>query len=113
MPRKRLKVALKFCGSCNPHISLSRLQVELASLAEGSPEFELVSGPPEKADTVIALCGCPRACAGREEPSREGPPRDGWLIVAGERLDGEAVPENRLAQAILKILSGRGEVGDD
>jgi predicted Rdx family selenoprotein len=95
-----VKVALKYCGTCNPQVNLRWLADKLALAAAGQG-FELVPLSPASIDAVVILCGCPRACGNKDEV--RGRARD-CIVVAGESLDGRPVAEADLAAAAAERL---------
>ena len=101
----KVKVALKYCGSCNPHVDLSRIACHLVKVAEEWGDFQLVPLSEDDIDVVVILCGCPRACGNKEEV-RARAKRS--LVVAGESLCGRVVSEacllSAVEQEIHKIL---------
>jgi sulfite reductase beta subunit-like hemoprotein len=103
---RKVKVALKYCGSCNPRVDLSRIARHLAKVAEERGDFQLVPLS-ENIDVVVILCGCPRACGNKEEV-RARAKRS--LLTAGESVNRRAVPETQLPtvveQELDKILNG-------
>jgi sulfite reductase beta subunit-like hemoprotein len=99
---RKVKIALKYCGSCNPHVDLTRIARHLAKVAEERGGFQLVPLSEDDIDVVVILCGCPRACGNKEE-FRARAKRS--LVVAGESLCGRAVPEACLPSAVEQELS--------
>ncbi len=97
----KVKVALKYCGSCNPLVDLTRVARHLAQVAEQRGNFKLVPISEEDVDVVVILCGCPRACGNTAE-SRARAKRS--LVVAGESLRGKTVPEEHLPSAVEQEL---------
>jgi hypothetical protein len=59
--QSRLKVAIKYCGGCNPDYD----RVALAKYIEKSllGKVEFVSAEDENIDLVLAVQGCKTACA--------------------------------------------------
>ena len=102
----KVKVALKYCGCCNPYVDLSRIACHLVQLAGERGDFELVPLSERDVAVVVILCGCPRAC-GNKEKVRARAVRS--LVVAGESVGGKPVPEKCLPAAaereLVKILS--------
>ncbi|MDD4859695.1 MAG: hypothetical protein PHR56_05770 [Dehalococcoidales bacterium] len=105
----KTKVALKYCGSCNPNIDLNRAAQYLTELSHDRGDFELVSVSDSSIGVVVILCGCPRACGDKAEVraiARQS------LVVAGENVGGEPVMEKELNETIKqklgKILSEAG-----
>jgi sulfite reductase beta subunit-like hemoprotein len=94
VPKKRkFKVALKYCGSCNPRVDLRRIARHLAEAAEKRGDFKLVPISESDIDVTVILCGCPRACGNKEEV-RAGAKR--YLVTAGESVNRRAVLEAEL-----------------
>lgn len=99
---RKVKVALKYCGSCNPHVDLTRIARHLAKVAGERRGFQLVPLSENDIDVVVILCGCPRACGNKAEV-RARAKRS--LVTAGESLSGRAVPEASLPSAVEQELS--------
>ena len=102
---RQVKVALKYCGSCNPYVELTRIARHLARVAEERGDFHLVPLSEDSIDAVVILCGCPRACGNKAEVrARAGKS----LLTAGESINGRHVPEAHLPSAVeqelIKIL---------
>ncbi len=101
MLASRVRVALKYCGSCNPLIDLSRTGNTLKEAIR--KEAGLVLVPPENGniDTVVILCGCARACGNKEE-TRARAARS--IVVAGETVAMVPVAEKEIGAAVIKKL---------
>jgi len=101
----KVKIALKYCGSCNPHVDLPRIAHHLAQVAYKRRDFELVPLSEIGISIVVILCGCPRACGDKEEVRTKAGQS---LVIAGESLGGESVPEKCLPataeRQLVKIL---------
>ena len=101
----KVKVALKYCGSCNPSVNLSRIARQLAQVAEQRGDFRLVPLSEKDINVVVILCGCPRACGDKEEVRARA---NQSLVIAGESLRRRPVPERCLPfateQELIKIL---------
>jgi hypothetical protein len=98
---RQVKVALKYCGSCNPRVDLSRIARHLANVAEERGEFQIVPLSADAIDVVVILCGCPRTCGNKEEV-RARAKRS--LVTAGESVNKRAVPETDLPMAVEQEL---------
>ena len=107
MPKNshKVKVALKYCGSCNPHVDLTRIVRHLNRMAEARGDFQLVPLSEHGIDIVVILCGCPRACGNKPEVRARARQS---LLTAGESINGGHVPEAHLPltveQELIKIL---------
>jgi len=99
---RKVKVSLKYCGSCNPYVDLTRIARHLAAVARERGDFQLVPLSEDDVEVVVILCGCPRACGNKEEVRARARQS---LVVAGESLDGRAVPEALLSSAVEQELS--------
>jgi hypothetical protein len=103
---RQVKVALKYCGSCNPRVDLRRIARHLAKVAEERGGFQLVPLSENDIDVVVILCGCPRACGNKAEVRARAKQS---LFTAGESVNRRAVPESQLPteveQELIKILN--------
>ncbi len=97
----KLKVALKYCGSCNPQIDLSGVGHLLKETVEKEEALLPVSLEGSKPDVVIVLCGCARACGNTEE-IRARAPRS--IVVAGKTVDLAPVAEDDIGTTVMKKL---------
>jgi len=102
---RKVKVALKYCGSCNPHVDLTRIARHLAKVAEERGNFQLVPLSEDGINVVVILCGCPRTCGNKAEVRARA---NQSLLTAGESINGRPVPEAHLPSAVeqelIKIL---------
>ena len=97
----KIKVALKYCGSCNPYVSLTGLAYHLAHVAEERGDFQLVPLSENDVDVVVILCGCPRACGDKEEVKARAKHN---LVVAGESIKRKPVAKKYLQSAVEQEL---------
>lgn len=95
----RMRIALKYCGSCNPQIDVSEIGNSLkeAFRKEGS----LVSPEDSGIDVIVILCGCARACGDTEE-IRGRAPRS--VVVAGEAIDMTPIAGKAISTEVIKKL---------
>jgi hypothetical protein len=102
---RQAKVALKYCGSCNPYVDLARIARYLTKVSKERGDFQLVPLAENDIDIVVILCGCPRACGNKSEVRARA---DKSLLTAGESINGRHVPEAHLPSAVeqelIKIL---------
>jgi len=93
-------IGLRYCGGCNPFIDRSALVQEIKKLL--LPRYKLVTEqtatPWEKA---ILVCGCPTACANK--PALRCLANQ-WILVAGPTIDFETVPEQSMAELIVRKI---------
>jgi len=97
----KLKVALKYCGSCNPLIDPIQIGNKLKEAIENEPELQLASPGDDPIDMVVIICGCPRMCGNKESIRRLA---KNFIVVAGEMIDLVPTAEKDIpAQVIQKI----------
>ncbi len=100
-----IKIALKYCGCCNPQVDLSRIARYLSEVIQGRGGLQLLPLAEENLDVVVILCGCPRSCGGKAEVKARAKRS---LTVAGASVDGRPVPQAELLAAVgrelIKIL---------
>ena len=101
MSGTKRRVSLIYCGSCNPLIDLPKIGQALPAAISQETDLLLVSPDETNIDTIIILCGCPRAC-GNKEAIRARALR--CIVVAGESVDAVPVAEKDISTAILKKL---------
>lgn len=90
-----MKVGVKFCGNCNPHVDMPELVQDMAAKAPG---ITFVRWDDEY-DILLILGGCPADCASR-------PPFGGPIVVAtSEAVDRWPVAKAGLPAAILAALT--------
>ena len=94
-----MKVAIKYCGSCNPRLNLARLGQRLAALAEA--EGMALASPEDNLDAIVILNGCRVACADRDEVRRLARRA---VVVTECSVNGLEVAEADLAQAVARAL---------
>lgn len=96
-----MKVGVKFCGNCNPHVDMPGLLKNLAAEAEGVTFVRWEQGG---YDILLVLSGCPADCAGR-------PDFAGRVIIAtSEAVDRWPTAADDLPAAILAALTkSRGD----
>lgn len=101
-----MRVAVKYCGSCNPEVDLGRIGNRVMEMAR-ERGWEVVSlSEGHNADVLVVLCGCPRACAATEELCRQA---KHCIMTAGKRVGWRAVGEEEMPAAIINdITSGQG-----
>ena len=97
----KLKVTLKYCGSCNPLIDPFQIGKKLKEAIENEPELQFVSSDDDLIDVVVIICGCPRACGDKESFRRLA---KNSIVVAGEMVDLVPTAEKDIpGQVIQKI----------
>jgi len=98
-----MRVALKYCGACNPETDLARIGSRLADLVQEQGWQLVTPGEGADADVLVLLCGCPRTCIDKEELRRQARQ---VVLVAGERLGWQPVKEEDLPAAIIEVIQG-------
>ena len=97
----KIRVALKYCGSCNPFIDLSKIGNELKETIRKGGDLIVVSPESNDIDTIVILCGCARACGNKEE-IRAKARRS--IVVGGEMIDMVPVAEKDISTTVIKKL---------
>ncbi len=95
----KLKVTLKYCGSCNPLIDLIQIGNKLKEAIENAPELQLVSPDDDHIDVVVILCGCPRMC-GNKESFRSLAKNS--IVTAGGMVDLMPVAEKDIPNQVIQ-----------
>ena len=98
--RISVRISLKYCGSCNPRLSLRLVADHLAESARRL-NIEVVPFSTGGFDTLVFLCGCPRACVVKPEIKKRAKHS---LVIAGESLNGKPMRAEKLPTAIEEAL---------
>lgn len=94
-----MKVALTYCGSCNPEIALSDIGHEIEKALQETPDITVVSRRSRTIDVMVILCGCPRACGDKKRVRKRA---GHCIVVAGETVDLVPVAEKELAAQVIQ-----------
>jgi len=97
----KIKISLKYCGSCNPQIDVSEIGNSLKEAFRKEGSLSLVSPEDSGIDVIVILCGCVRACGDTEE-IRGRVPRS--IVVAGEAIDMTPVAEKDTNTEVIRKL---------
>lgn len=93
-------IGLKYCGGCNPVIDRAALVQEIEKLL--STGWKLVTErQADPWETALLVCGCPVACANREEV--KGLARQ-WVLISGPMVDLQQVSEEEVAAVVSRKL---------
>ena len=96
----QIGIGIKYCGGCNPHIDRAKLALEIEKLL--SPEYSLTTNLSSNPwDIGILICGCPTACV--DKPDVKDLARK-WIVVAGNSVDLDDAPEEKLAAIIARKM---------
>lgn len=102
MGKTELKVAVKFCGHCNPQMDMFELYRALLGKCEKT-EFCFFSQD-SCADLLLVLNACSSQCAAC-------PPFSGQtVIVSPEEIDHWPVSSEHLLSAIQKTIEGKERI---
>ena len=102
-PRNRLmmKIAVKYCGGCNPSIDRANLVGQLAMLlADAHPDWKLVTLGDTEYDAVLLVNGCPVGCVQKQFVNETRP----VFLIAGESLQRERISEKDLPQEVIRKI---------
>ncbi len=78
----RMRIGVKYCGGCNP--GYERVEVIEDVRSQAGERFLFLCPDQQDLDGVIAVSGCPRACAEKDLKPGEIPCRS---IAAKDDLD--------------------------
>jgi hypothetical protein len=93
-------IGIKYCGGCNPIIDRTKLVLEIEKLLPR--DLSLTTGRSfQPWDIGILVCGCPSACA--DKPEIRYVARR-WIVVAGGLIDLDALPECKMAEAVVQKI---------
>jgi len=95
------RVSLIYCGSCNPLIDLPKIGQALPAAISQEADLLFVSADETNIDTIIILCGCPRACGNKEAIRVRA---SHCIVVAGESVDAVPVAEKDIIPEVIKEL---------
>ena len=95
-----MRVAIKYCGACNPCVDLTRLGQEVQRRLEalGATICPLNA---EDLDLVAILNGCPRACANRPDVWLKA---RGRLVLAGTKIHQVAAVDQEVSALAEQIM---------
>jgi len=97
----KYKIALKYCGTCNPYIDVTRIARHLFNVIKEKDELKLVPISEKDISIIVILCGCFRACGNKEDVRNKS---DKYLLIAGESLMGEYIAEKSLPSSLDERL---------
>ncbi len=96
-----MKIAVKYCGGCNPSIDRSNLVGQLAMLlADAHPDWKLVTLSETEYDVVLLVNGCPVGCVQKQFVNETRP----VFLIAGESLQRERISERDLPQEVIRKI---------
>jgi hypothetical protein len=94
-------IGIKYCGGCNPHIDRTKLAREIKELLPS--EYIFTTKQSSVWDIGIMVCGCLTACADKPELTKLARK---WIIVAGNSVDLDNAPEEKLADITIRQITG-------
>jgi ATP/maltotriose-dependent transcriptional regulator MalT len=90
------RVALKYCGGCDPGFGRVELFTKVRAAAGDSVEWVSLDDP--DFDTVLLIAGCDRACP------EQNPEMSSYRVISIKH-------DRQDAAAIVKALLGKSEIG--
>ena len=100
-----MRIAVKYCGNCNPEINSPRI---IGQWMETLKDDEITFCPEGKtpADLLILICGCRKGCVDRQEVRAMGRQ---VILIKGRWMGGLSLAEKELGhQLIQRVESMRG-----
>ena len=103
------KLAVKYCGGCNPSIDRAELVGKVAVLlAERNADWKLVTLKESDYDAVLLVNGCPVGCVQKQFLHETRP----VILVAGESIQREKTAEAALPEEVVELLLRLNENAD-
>ena len=103
------KLAVKYCGGCNPSIDRAELVGKVAVLlAERNADWKLVTLKESDYDAVLLVNGCPVGCVQKQFLNETRP----VILVAGESIQREKAAEAALPEKVAELLLSMNEKTD-
>ena len=90
-----MRVGVKYCGNCNPHL---RMSMVLQAVTERMPSVQPVGWEEAACETLLILCGCPTGCA--KPPAFDGP----TVFVTSHTVNHAPVAGPELVGKIMSAL---------
>ncbi len=101
-----MRFAIRYCGSCNPHIDPRWIGEELQKKAK-SVNAQFVSRQANNIDLMVLICGCPIACA--DKPETHNLAKDRYVVVAGESVNRFPTTERDIPEVLFKLLAAEAK----
>ena len=103
-----MRIAFKYCGSCNPEVDLAQIGRLLAVQVQQQGWQLITLGADAEADVLVLLCGCPRTCIKKEDLCHKAKQ---VVQVAGKRLGWLPLKEEALPQAVIEAIQDYNRSG--
>jgi hypothetical protein len=101
---KPIRIAVKYCGNCNPEIDAPRIIGQWINTL-GNDEITFHPEGKRAADLLVIICGCRKACVDRPEFRAMGRQ---IILIKGRRMGGVSSGEVELARRLIQsVLSIR------
>lgn len=94
-----MKIAVKFCGHCAPHMDMWEFSRQLQASLRGT-EFSYLSAGETNADILLVLNACQVGCA--DIPSFSGT----VIMVTPGEVDYWPVPPEGLLSEVIRKITG-------
>ncbi|MFZ5642869.1 MAG: hypothetical protein ACOY46_04665 [Bacillota bacterium] len=99
MNNRSIKVAVKYCGGCNPEIDRENIISRLT--AETGLDIYHFNESAERPDILIAVNGCPRGCL---MPGPAGFQDGKVIVIAGLSIDCWPVTQEEMTSRLIGRL---------
>jgi hypothetical protein len=100
-----MRIAVKYCGNCNPEINSPRIIDRwMRTLKDDEVLFQLEGEEP--ADLLIIMCGCKKACVDRPEIRAMG---KRIILIRGRWIEGLRFAEDTLGNELLRRVASMRE----
>lgn len=97
--KNKLRVGIKFCGNCNPHISVREVALEIREMAR-QEKLKIIFLPwyVPGWEVLLVISGCPRDCVGRLPGDLDE------ISVAGETVNSEPCTREGIPRKVIGCL---------
>ena len=95
-----MRIAVKYCGNCNPEIDAPRIIGQWTNTLRND---EIAYYPEGKrpADLLVMICGCRKACIDRAEVRAMGRQ---IILIKGKRMEGLSFGEVELTRRLIQSV---------
>ncbi|NIS60009.1 MAG: hypothetical protein GTO13_04660 [Proteobacteria bacterium] len=95
-----MRIAVKYCGNCNPEIDAPRIIGQWMEVL-GDDEITFQPEAKKPADLLVIICGCRKACVDRSEIRAMGKE---IILIKGGWIDGHSSGEHEAVQKLVEVV---------
>ena len=99
--KREIKIGIKFCGNCNPHINPMKIYEKLK---DNLPQhIKIIDKDLPEMEVLLVLSSCPVDCASRPLGTYKE------ITVAGETLNRYNCPAKKIPEKVINLLKNELE----